>query len=226
MQIFNQRTCLEGVVFCLLLTLMACSDSQAPSSNATPIAIVSLSNRADLVSGGDALLEIQGVRSLEKLTVDLNGEDVTGLFGESLDGRILGLVEGLQVGENLITAGSGELSAALTLTNHPRGGPVFSGPQIQPWICTTPVAQTGDADTPFTSASGLSNDATDEQCNIAAEVKHYYRTTEQCGRDPQNPRQFTPCFKPYDLQAEQPVDLAEIGNQQGQQDVQTADRTA
>ena len=112
---------------------MACSDSQAPSSNATPIAIVSLSNRADLVSGGDALLEIQGVRSLEKLTVDLNGEDVTGLFGESLDGRILGLVEGLQVGENFITARAGELSAALTLTNHPRGGPVFSGPQIQPW---------------------------------------------------------------------------------------------
>ena len=216
MQIFNQRMCLQGFAFCLLLTLTACSDNQAPSSNATPIVIVSLSNRADLVSGGDALLEIQGVGSLEKLTVDLNGEDIRSLFGESLDGRILGLVEGLQVGENLITARAGNFSAALTLTNHQRGGPVFSGPQIQPWICTTPVAHTGDADTPFTSASGLSGNATDEQCNITSEVKHYYRTTEQCGRNPQNPRQFTPCFKPYDLLAERPNDLAVASNQQGE----------
>ncbi len=216
MQILNERTCLQGVVVCLLVTLMACSEEQTPASITPPITITSLSNRADLLSGGDALLEIQGVLSLEKLNVDLNGEDISDLFEQYPDGRILALVDGLKLGENVVTARSGELSAGLTLTNHPRGGPIFSGPQIQPWICTTPEAQKGDADTPFTSASGLAGSATDEQCNITAEVEHYYRITAQCGRDPQNPRQYTPCFKPYDPQAEQPVDLAETTNQQGE----------
>ncbi len=216
MQILNSRTWLKWVMVYLLVTLMGCSDDQPSVS--TPITIVSLSNRADLVSGGDALVEIQlpGALAREKLTVDLNGEDISDRFSQSEDGRILALVTGLKIGENVITARSGDLAAGLTLTNHPRGGPVFSGPQIQPWICSTLEPQAGDADTPFTVASGLSSSATDEQCNIAAEVEHYYRTTEQCGRNPENPRQYTPCFKPYDSQAEKPADLAETNNQQGE----------
>ena len=44
---------------------------------------------------------------------------------------------GSKVGENVVTARApnGE-GARLTLVNHPVGGPVFAGPQVQPWICT------------------------------------------------------------------------------------------
>src|SRR5581483_11497417 len=47
-----------------------------------------------------------------------------------------GLVTGLQVGPNVVTAqlpnGAG---ARMTITDHPNGGPMFAGPQVQPWIC-------------------------------------------------------------------------------------------
>ncbi|MBV9410458.1 MAG: hypothetical protein JO148_02585 [Acidimicrobiia bacterium] len=97
-----------------------------------------LSNRADLVSGGQALVAVSlpagvaptGVRML------LNGRNVTAAFATRPDGRYEGLVTGLQVGSNALTAtlpgGSG---ARITITDHPNGGPVFSGPQVEPWIC-------------------------------------------------------------------------------------------
>jgi len=28
----------------------------------------------------------------------------------------------------------------VTIVNHPNGGPVFSGPQVQPWVCANPAA--------------------------------------------------------------------------------------
>ena len=214
MGILRQRLWLKAVVFCMLLFPIACTDEQP----ATRIDIASLSNRADLISGGDSLIEVQltDSLSLKELSVDLNGEDISHRLQLNQDGSVLVLVDGLKICENVITAWAGDVSATLALTNYPRGGPVFSGPQIQPWVCATPEAHPGDDDTPFTVASGLGSIATDAQCNIAAEIKHYYRTTERCGRDPKDPRRFIPCFKPYDPQAERPADLAETSNQQGE----------
>src|SRR5687768_13920400 len=82
-----------------------------------------LSNRADIVSGGDALVQVTppGAR------VELNGKDVTSVFGNRPDGRYVGLVEGLKLGDNEVVA-AGE---RLTIRNHPSGGPVFAGPQIK-----------------------------------------------------------------------------------------------
>ena len=45
-------------------------------------------------------------------------------------------MRGLRVGRVALTArirGGG--AARLYVTNHPIGGPVFAGPQIQPWTC-------------------------------------------------------------------------------------------
>ncbi len=91
-----------------------------------------LSGRADLVSGGDALVQVvlpEGV-SPAGVRVDLNGSDVTSSFAVRADGRFLGLVGGLQVGPNELTArpsgadeqGDGR-GARITITNHPIGGP-------------------------------------------------------------------------------------------------------
>src|SRR6185503_12934600 len=103
----------------------------APAS-AAGVSIQTLSNRADLISGRDALVAVdapQGVR------VTLGSRDVTSAF-RPRNGRLEGLVEGLRVGDNVLQArlpdGRG---AQLTITNHPIGGPIFSGPQIKPWYC-------------------------------------------------------------------------------------------
>ena len=59
-----------------------------------------LSGRADLVSGGDALV---AAKVSGPATVDVNGVDVTGAFAVRPSGRLEGLVTGLKVGENVLT---------------------------------------------------------------------------------------------------------------------------
>jgi hypothetical protein len=105
-----------------------------------------LSSRPDQVSGGDALVRVDVPRTvpLQQVTVLRNGEDVTAAFRPAADGRALeGLVEGFNIGDNELVAqpdsgGQGRPDAArLEIVNHPIEGPIFSGPQQQPFVCTT-----------------------------------------------------------------------------------------
>jgi hypothetical protein len=110
-----------------------------------------ISNRADLVSGGDALVRITGVR--KGATVRVGRRPVTKAFTRR--GRTLtGLVSGLRSGRNVIRAGS----ARLVVRNHPIGGPVFAGAQVQPWVCNTEEFGLGPAQ--------------DAQCNVDPVVTH------------------------------------------------------
>ena len=172
-----------------------------------------LSNRADLVSGGDALVEVvlPQAAAADDLRVDVDGRDVSSSFKQRVDSRVVGLVTGLKDGANVVTARVGRTGARLTITNHPIGGPIFSGQQVQPWVCATPTAQEATDIAPATNASGLSTPATDAQCNVASEDHLFYRTTEQCSQRSSGP----PCFKPYDPNAAPPADLAETTNDQG-----------
>src|SRR5947209_14821011 len=108
----------------------------ASPAHAAPVVIKTVSVRADLVSGGHVLTEVvlpRGVRA-STVRVSLNGRDVTREFGLRANHRYEGLLTGLRLGANNVVAklrnGQG---ARLTVTNHPIGGPAFSGPQIQPW---------------------------------------------------------------------------------------------
>lgn len=130
--------------------------------------IKTLSNRADLISGGEALVEVvlpQGVE-ISRLKVHLNGRDSSSSFALRGDGRIKGLVTGLANGSNTLTATvDGGSPVRLQITNYPTGGPIFSGPQIQPWVCET-------------EASGL-GPAIDVQCNVSApKVDYFYKSTD------------------------------------------------
>jgi hypothetical protein len=101
------------------------------------LAIETLSNRADLVSGGDVLTRIvlpTGAK-VGGLRVRLNGRDITHRFVRRPDHHVEGLVTGLLLGANRLVASSDGKRARLRITNHPLGGPVFSGPQIKPWKC-------------------------------------------------------------------------------------------
>ncbi len=179
--------------------------------------IRTLSNRADLVSGGDAHVEIvlPDRRHGRRVRVKVGHRDVSDAFARRDDGRITGVITGLADGDNVVTASAhGVRKGTLTITNHPIGGPVLSGEQIQPFVCATPVAIPPSGDTPGTNASGLSTEAIDAQCNIATEIKLYYRTTTPgCASVLPDPNPPTPppasgCFKPYDPAGPPPADLA------------------
>jgi hypothetical protein len=158
------------------------------------IDVETLSTRAELVTGGDALLRVTASSGIDltKVKVRLNGHDVTGSF-QVVDGALLGLVDGLLVGYNLVsararTSGFGWWSPRWAadikvLVNHPITGPVFSGPHQEPWICETESFDLGPA--------------LDEDCSANTRVIYLYRSTD------------TNDFQPFDPDAEPPADLAE-----------------
>jgi hypothetical protein len=121
----------------------------AVSASAAPEILV-LSNRADLISGGDALVEIKWPAGTDTTAaqVNLNGVSVKSSFGLR-DGRYMGLVTNLKNGDNLLTAQVPGAAAQITITNHPITGPIISGPHITPYECRlgqNNLAATGDAD--------------------------------------------------------------------------------
>lgn len=97
-----------------------------------------LSNRPDLISGGQALVEIdppEGIAA-NRISVSLGGQDVSSMFAVRENGLYEGVVTGLKNGTNTLTAAiSGGTSSSISITNHPVGGPVIYGPQLQPWAC-------------------------------------------------------------------------------------------
>jgi hypothetical protein len=96
-----------------------------------------LSNRADLVSGGDALVRVtlpRGVRA-SRLRLTAGHRNVTRALRRTGRRRLDGRVRGLHGRVALTARIRGGSAARLYVRNHPIGGPVFAGPQIQPWTC-------------------------------------------------------------------------------------------
>ncbi|MBU0539323.1 MAG: hypothetical protein KKF24_00230 [Gammaproteobacteria bacterium] len=132
-----------------------------------------LSNRPDLVSAGDVLVEVvlENAEAVDDLVLTRNGSDVTSVLHASPDNplRLLGVVDGLAVGDNTLSANIGN---DITVVNHPSGGPVFTGPHIQPWKCQDTAA--------------------DEDCNQPVEYTWLYKSTNPLNGglqpyDPENP---------------------------------------
>ena len=212
------------------------ADKPKGDNNKKVLEIRTLSNRADLISDGDALIEIDlhanANASHAGLKVDVDGRDVSSAFAIRADGRILGLVDGLAAGANVISAATSSAAPAqLTITSHARGGSVFTGAQIVPYVCATPTPVGATANSPATNGSGLATAATDAQCNIATEFKLYYKSTAAgCTLglpDPVNNSNYTnpapapsvpppanPCFKPY-TPGSTPADMASTTTDHG-----------
>ena len=143
----------------LALTAAVAYAFLAPRSAAradSPLQIRVLSNRADLISGGDALVEVllPAGTPASGIQADVDGRDVSNQIAVRANGRVMGLVTGLRPGLNRLTVRAGDAGGAqILITDHPIGGPIFAGPQVQPWICATTSlglgpAQDAQCDTP------------------------------------------------------------------------------
>ena len=125
--------------------------------------VEAVSTRAEYVSGGDVLVRVTG-SSLAGVRIDRDGTDVTSAFHAMPDGSLLGLVGGLSDGRHAIVARppTGPFGR-IKVFDHPITGPLFSGPQQQPFFCET-------------VANGLGA-ATDASCSAPTQVTYRYRTT-------------------------------------------------
>lgn len=151
-----------------------------------PLVIDVLSNRADLVSGGDALVEVELPAGLDPASVHVlvGDRDVTDAFAVRADGRYVGLVTDLALGRNVLKALAPGYKGRSVVTNHPNGGPVFTGPQLGPYRCQ--------------------GTAVDAQCNEPASYSWFYKST-----DPTQPD-----LQPYDRDTP-PSDVATTTTDEG-----------
>ena len=98
-----------------------------------------------MVTGGDALVQVTVPRTvpLHQAKVLVNGVEVTDTLDRDDDARTYtGMVRDLHLGDNTLAAeangrGAGRPRESLTLTDYPVTGPIFSGPQQQPFVCKT-----------------------------------------------------------------------------------------
>src|SRR3954469_5222823 len=99
----------------LLLVLVAATGA----GNAHAATIKTVSNRADLVSGGDVLVRVTPAGA----KVTLNGKNVTSQFAVRPNGQYLALLTGLKNGANKVFAytTNRRRSARLTIYNHDIG---------------------------------------------------------------------------------------------------------
>jgi hypothetical protein len=165
------------------LLAIASLDASAQASQAPVIKV--LSNRADLISSGDALVQVKlpAGTSPGRVRVKVGKRNVTSLFALRPDGRFEGLLTGLADGRNVVTASvAGGRAARIAILNHPNGGPALAGPQVQPWTCQST--------------------AVDKQCNQPTKYELEYKSSADAQ------------FRPYDPKSP-PPDLATTTTDQG-----------
>jgi Tannase-like family of unknown function (DUF6351) len=197
-------SCRVAITALVVGVMFGLSGSDVFCQSAPKIEIRTLSSRPDLVSGGDALVEIRVTAAVSRsqITLALNGKDVTDQlkwgvsFHASSSGAssFRGVISGMSVGDNTLRASikpSGKLRAAtasLKITNSPITGPILSGPHLKPYECRT-------------VESGLGQPL-DADCTAATKIEYFYRASNNA-------------FKPLADTAERPSDLVSTTTNDG-----------
>jgi hypothetical protein len=170
---FNKQSALRSLAL-LALAVVFSGSAWAQYS------IQVLSSRADTITGGDALVQVNvpgDPSPLSTYYVKLNNVDVTGMFrvvDSPTNATLQGLVSGMNMGANALVAGTranGAVLAKLVANNFSINGPIFTGTQAQPYICQTqsfalPAPQ-----------GGTLGPAIDAFCNAPTVIRYVYRTT-------------------------------------------------
>lgn len=167
-----------------------------------------LSSPAQYVSGGDARIEVRVPPGLQhSVELYLNGRRIQVDLKPKDKDRVQAVITGLAAGENRLEAlirGRWDRDS-LKLTNYPITGPMFSGPQQHPFVCTTTQSGVGrqpsieSASPPgnrvFDSAGNVIGYSRD--CSIDTFVSYLYRTTGNA-------------WAPMPADGSRPADLAQV----------------
>jgi hypothetical protein len=157
------RTAASSVAVALVALLFLCDS--APARTGAELELRVASSQADTVSGGNVLIRL-GAPLNSTWSAQLNNrDDVTRSFrhAEGSD-EFLALLTGLRDGVNTLRIWvDGTVRAAVEIVNHPIAGPVFSGPQQEPFVCQT-------------DSNGLGA-ASDANCGAKTIVQYYYKST-------------------------------------------------
>ncbi len=158
----------RSAALAVLLSTLGMAAAEAVETDAGDHRIHTLSSRADLVSGGDVLVQVDVPRHDTSARIELNGQDVTGSFHrDARTGALIGLVANLRLGANTLTLfDHWALADSLTLSDYPITGPITSGPHITPFIC-----QTQDFVLPDGSKLGPPLDA---DCSATTAIQYLY----------------------------------------------------
>ncbi|HEX2541449.1 MAG TPA: DUF6351 family protein [Caldimonas sp.] len=167
--------------------LLASCGGGGDSSEAT---LSVLSSSPEYVSGGDARIEVRAPKETHAtLELWLNGQKISPALQADGD-RLEGVVSGLRDGANTLELrSSGFEQRRLTLTNHPITGPMLSGPQQAPFVCTTTqlgkqplVDSTAAPGYAVTDAAG-SVVGYSRNCSLETYVTYRYRSTGEQWKD-------------------------------------------
>ncbi|MFU8852033.1 DUF6351 family protein [Micromonospora sp. SL1-18] len=157
----------------ITITVTAGPDETGPRE----LTAATLSGRADMVTGGDALLRIAVPRDIPRdhVRIRLNGDtDITTDFRPRPGtDDLIGLATGLRLGDNQVDAATTiprPRHASITLVNHRPEGPVFSGPHEQPYLCET-------AGFTLPVVGGTLGQPLDKNCTIKPRTDYFYRST-------------------------------------------------
>jgi hypothetical protein len=181
-------------VAALVAMLNAACGGGGATAASNSLTIRTLSADASRVTGGDVLLAVTlpdaGAR--DSLAVTVGDRDVSSAFhaADEDSDTLMGLLTGLALGANTITASAGGATASLDVTNYPIEGPVFSGRRQTPFVC-----QTQDFQLPDGSTLGP---PLDENCSVNTVVQYVYRTIGEA-----------PEWKPLPSRTSLPPDIAQ-----------------
>jgi len=190
------------VVAVLALAAFACTCLLLAIAQAAgdPLTIATISSRADLVSGGDALVEIRNPPPTI-VTVTVNGRDVSQVFQVNAERKsLVGLIDGFTVGRNAIVAKAGSQSAHLEVTNHPIAGPILSGEHLKPFVCNT-------------VQSGL-GESLDADCSVHTTIEYFYKSSAAVASTGRG-RGAAAAYKPLNPSEPRPADVAETTTSDG-----------
>ena len=165
-----------AAVVALLMQSAAFAQQPASGGNQGALQLRVVSSPPQLVSGGDARVEVvvpAGV-PFSAVHVELNGSDVSSVFGPDPEGghQLEGVVTGIALGKSRLEAfvvapGHPRDRTLVSVTNYPLEGPMFSGKRQEVFLCATP----GNAANAF-----LPPIAQSETCSTPSLTGFLYRT--------------------------------------------------
>lgn len=177
--------------------------AQAASPTPGDLTLTVRSTRPEAVTGGDVRVLVAAAGKPVPATITVDGVAQRDLRPD-VDGSVV--VTGLKPGRNILRASApGHAAASVTVINHPRSGPVFSGPHLSPWICAG-AEPAADSAAPAPASMSAT-------CDQPTSYRLYYRTTAATCSNSLDAADA--CFRPYDP-ARRPADLATTTTDRGE----------